>query len=133
MEAFEKLSNSVLSGDAGMEYYNSFKYFFPGARIEEPKKGDETVEVQTGGDNNYVTTNPDTQLAYEITIDLELTPGTSLSPDELKNAKCNRKLNSIRKSWSGLTGKPYVIKPIYNNTKKNTPPVTGGKTKKRNR
>jgi len=133
MEAFEKLSNSVLSGDSGMEYYNSFIDFFPGARIEEPKKGDETVEVQTGGDNNYVTTNPDTQLAYEITIDLELTPGTSLSPDELKNAKCNRKLNSIRKSWSGLTGKPYVIKPIYNNTKKNTPPVTGGKTKKRNR
>ena len=54
------------------------------------------------------------QLAYTITIDMELSPGTSLSPSELSNAKCNSKWNSIRKSWSELTGKPYVIPPVYN-------------------
>jgi hypothetical protein len=54
------------------------------------------------------------QLAYTITIDMELSPGTSLSPAELTNAKCNSKWNSIRKSWSELTGKPYVIAPVYN-------------------
>jgi hypothetical protein len=34
----------------------------------------------------------------------------------LTNAKCNSKWNSIRKSWSELTGKPYVIPPVYNKT-----------------
>jgi hypothetical protein len=54
------------------------------------------------------------QLAYTITIDMELSPGTSLSTEEISNAKCNSKWNSIRKSWSELTGKPYVIAPVYN-------------------
>ena len=49
-----------------------------------------------------------------ITIYMELRPGTSLSPEELQNSKCNSKWNSIRKSWADLTGKPYVIPPIYN-------------------
>ena len=52
------------------------------------------------------------QLAYVITIDMELIPGTSLSPEELKEAKCNRKWNSIRKSWSELNGKQYVMPPV---------------------
>ena len=56
----------------------------------------------------------ESQLAYDITIYMELRPGTSLSPEELKNAKCNRKWNSIRKSWADLTGNPYVIPPVYN-------------------
>jgi hypothetical protein len=55
------------------------------------------------------------QLAYTITIDMELSPGTSLSPEEISSAKCNSKWNSIRKSWSELTGKPYVIAPVYKN------------------
>ena len=55
------------------------------------------------------------QLAYTITIDMELSPGTSLSPAELTHSKCNSKWNSIRKSWSELTGKPYVIPPVYKN------------------
>ena len=57
----------------------------------------------------------ESQLVYTITIDMELRPGTSLSPEELTNAKCNSKWNSIRKSWSELTGKPYVIPPVYKN------------------
>jgi hypothetical protein len=73
----------------------------------------------------------ESQLAYVISIDMELRPGTSLSPEELQNAKCNSKWNSIRKSWSELTGKPYVIPPIYNKEeKKNPKPVPQNNTRK---
>jgi hypothetical protein len=73
----------------------------------------------------------ESQLAYVISIDMELRPGTSLSPEELQNAKCNSKWNSIRKSWSELTGKPYVIPPIYNKEeKKNLKPVPQNNTRK---
>lgn len=65
------------------------------------------------------------QIAYYITIDMELRPGTTLTSEEIKNAKCNRKLNSIKKSWSGLTGAPYSIQPLY--TQKN--PRGGNKTR----
>jgi hypothetical protein len=57
----------------------------------------------------------DTQLAYYISIDLELHPGTSLTPEEYKNAKCRHQWNSVRKAWSEFTGKPYVIPPVYQN------------------
>jgi hypothetical protein len=73
----------------------------------------------------------ESQLAYVITIDMELRPGTSLSPQELQNAKCNGKWNSIRKSWADLTGKPYVIPPVYNKEeKKNPKPVPQNNTRK---
>ena len=68
------------------------------------------------------------QLAYVITIDMELTTGTSLTPQELVGAKCNSKWNSIRKSWSDLTGKPYVIPPVYNKTIKNKEETPSNKT-----
>jgi hypothetical protein len=55
----------------------------------------------------------DTQLAYYITIDLELHPGTSITPEELKNLKCRQKWNSVRKAWSNFTGKQYIIPPVY--------------------
>ena len=73
----------------------------------------------------------ESQLAYVITIDMELRPGTSLSPQELQNAKCNGKWNSIRKSWADLTGKPYVIPPVYNKEEKKHPkPVPQNNTRK---
>jgi hypothetical protein len=66
---------------------------------------------------------------------MELKQGTSLSPEELSNAKCNSKWNSIRKSWSELTGKPYIIPPVYNkmiNTEKpqNQVPLQQNNTRK---
>jgi hypothetical protein len=70
----------------------------------------------------------DSQLAYLVTIDMELRPGTSLSPGELTNAKCNSKWNSIRKSYADLVGKPYVIPPIYNKTIKNKEETSSNKT-----
>jgi hypothetical protein len=67
--------------------------------------------------NKYLSQNmikkENPQIAYYITIDMELRPGTSLTFEEIKNAKCNRKLNSIKKDWSGLTGAPYSIRPLY--------------------
>ena len=71
----------------------------------------------------------DTQLAYYITIDLELHPGTSITPEELKDLKCRQKWNSVRKSWSNFTGKPYIIPPVYQTkTLKNREPNLTNKT-----
>ena len=71
----------------------------------------------------------DTQLAYYITIDLELHPGTSITPEEIKDLKCRQKWNSVRKSWSNFTGKPYIIPPVYQTkTLKNREPNLTNKT-----
>jgi hypothetical protein len=59
------------------------------------------------------------KLAYYITIDLELFPGKSIPPEELKNLKCNNKWNAVRKAYSEFIGKPYKISPVYNKTVKN--------------
>ena len=55
----------------------------------------------------------DSQLAYYITIDLQLHPGTTITPEELKDLKCAHKWNAVRKAWSEFTGTPYVIPPVY--------------------
>jgi CRISPR/Cas system-associated protein endoribonuclease Cas2 len=53
------------------------------------------------------------KLAYSITISMELHPGTSLTPEQMKESKCNSKYNAIRKAFSDFTGRPYVIPPVY--------------------
>ena len=59
--------------------------------------------------------NSFTKTVYYISIDMELKKGTSLSPEELHNSKCNRKWNSVRKAFADFTGKKYVILPVYSN------------------
>ena len=54
------------------------------------------------------------KLAFSVTIDIELRPGTKLTISELVNGTCNNRWNKIRKSYSVLTGKKYVIPPVYN-------------------
>jgi hypothetical protein len=79
------------------------------------------------------------QLAYAITIDMELYPGKSLSEEQLKNSKCNSKYNAIRKAFSEFTGRPYKIPSPYNKTAKNVnqqknvlqPVLSGGNKKTR--
>ena len=56
-------------------------------------------------DNNH--------LSYYITIELQLYPGTSISPEQRKGLKCNHKWNMVRNSYAQLVGKPYNIKPDY--------------------
>ena len=60
-------------------------------------------------------------ISYYITIDMELQPGLTLTPKELKESQCRQKWNSVRKAYAGFTGQPYVIKPLYqmNKTTKN--------------
>jgi hypothetical protein len=70
------------------------------------------------------------QLAYYITIEMELHSGTSLTPEEMKNYKCRQKWNSVRKAYADFTGKPYVIPPVYpNSPTKNTTKKYGGRKK----
>ena len=78
------------------------------------------------------------QLAYYITIYMEMYPGTSIPPEEKANLKCKSKWNSVRKAYADFLGKPYIIPPVYtsktlnNNTKKNIPNKlsVGGKRNK---
>ena len=51
---------------------------------------------------------------------MELHPGLTLTPEELKESQCRQKWNSVRKAYAGFTGQPYVIKPIYQPNKPNT-------------
>ena len=46
---------------------------------------------------------------------MELHPGTSITPNELKNIKCRQKWNAVRKAYARFVGKPYVIPPVYEN------------------
>jgi hypothetical protein len=72
--------------------------------------------------------------AYSITIDMELYPGTSLTPNDIYKAKCNSKYNGIRKAYSILTGTPYAMAPLP--TKQSDPSKKGGtrrRGKKRNK
>jgi hypothetical protein len=91
----------------------------------------ETINDSTGGAiNNYRypyrnmypsnfvkrEENRDTsKIGYYISIDMELQKGTSLSPEQLTHAKCNRKWNSVRKAFADFTGRKYVIPPVYTN------------------
>jgi hypothetical protein len=80
------------------------------------------------------------KIGYYISIDMELQKGTSLSPEQLNDAKCNRKWNSVRKSFADFTGRKYVIPPVYTNktqkqnqkqnVTKNNKQITNNETRK---
>jgi hypothetical protein len=73
--------------------------------------------------NRYIS-----KLAYEIVIDMELHPGTSLTPQQINESKCHSKYNAIRKAFSEFTGRPYVIPPVYKTTQ--TKKNVGGRQKR---
>ena len=82
--------------------YPSYQNRYPSYQNRYPQYTKNAVKV------------PDTsQLAYYITIDLQLQPGTSITPEEKKNLNCNHKWNAVRKSYSQLLGKQYDPKPDY--------------------
>ena len=164
MDAFEntiKQIKSRFSQEDYTKFYTSFMKYFPNSRIPNPtdKGGSilKDIHNQEGGyttpynynRNRYpqypqYTKNaikvPDTsQLAYYITIDLQLQPGTSISPEEKKNLNCNHKWNTVRKSYSQLFGKQYNPKPDYsllapqknnNSTSKQKPSINQYATRK---
>jgi hypothetical protein len=67
-----------------------------------------------------ITKKPEEQgfskIAYAITIDMELHQGTSLTPEQINESKCNSKYNAIRKAFSEFIGRPYIIPPVYKTT-----------------
>ena len=71
------------------------------------------------------------KLAYEIVIDMELHPGTSLTPKQINESKCNSKYKAIRKAFTEFTGRPYVIPPVYKSTQ--TKKNVGGKPNRNTR
>lgn len=58
---------------------------------------------------------PQSQIAFYITIDMELYPGKKLdlNPKTLEKLKCRHQKNAIRKSYAQMLGKPYIIPPVY--------------------
>jgi hypothetical protein len=71
------------------------------------------------------------KLAYYITIDMELHPGTSITPQEQKVLKCRQKWNSVRKAYADFVGKPYIIPPVYQNKTLKKVENTTNKTQKK--
>ena len=70
-------------------------------------------------------------VGYYITIDMELHPGLTLTPEELKESQCRQKWNAVRKAYAGFRGQPYIIPPVYqtNKTSKNKEDQSRNKTK----
>jgi hypothetical protein len=122
----------------------SVKYYIENylAVDEEDEEGDnENNEMVTRGGNlpygyqGNITKTPEnrdnSKLAYEIVIDMELQPGTSLTPQQINESKCNSKYNAIRKAFAEFTGRPYVIPPVYKSTQ--TKKNVGGKPNRNTR
>ena len=82
-------------------------------------------------ENRYITKKPEdigaSKLAYTITIDMELYPGTSLTPSQISEMKCNNRYNAVRKAFASFTGRPYIIPPVYR-----TLPTSSDKTRRIN-
>ena len=121
-------------------FYSLFKKLFPNSQIEDPNSSSSGGSYQLGGYPPYgrpqygrpqygrpqygrpqyvrnIIKNPEdtdnNHLSYYITIELQLYPGTSISPEQRKGLKCNHKWNMVRNSYAQLVGKPYNIKPDY--------------------
>lgn len=125
MEGFNSSIKKNLLNSDEKEYNVFMKYFnylFPGSNLFKTN----VKQILQGGqsylNNNILTKKPEeretSKIAYSIVIDMELHPGTSLTPEQIKESKCTSKYNMIRKAYSEFIGKPYVIPPVYNKTVK---------------
>ena len=76
--------------------------------------------------------------AIMVELYMELEPGTTLSGEQMRSAKCRNKENAVVRSWDELWGKEYIPRPVYapnryqNITQKNTTPTTSRNTTSRN-
>jgi hypothetical protein len=79
--------------------------------------------------SNYMLKKPEerdaSKLAYNITIDIELYPGKSLTSSQISELKCSGRYNAVRKAYADFVGKPYVIPPVY--TRREQTKKTGGR------
>ena len=64
--------------------------------------------------------------AIMVELYMELEPGSSLTGEQMRSAKCRNNQNAIVRSWDELWGKEYIPRPVYaanryqNTTQKNT-------------
>lgn len=141
---------AVIDNSIKTFFYPTFIYYFPNSKIPKsinrPETESEATQLQLGGakpyyrpyyrpyvSENLVKKDDDkSKISYYITIDMELHPGTSITPEELKNIKCRQKWNAVRKAYARFIGKPYVIPPVYETKtlKNNEKPNTLNKTQK---
>jgi hypothetical protein len=139
-ETMNQINESVikiLNGNLREEFIKNFDDTFPrieGGITQHINIQSDSIIDMNGGNKKIEEENEKTKLAYEITIDMELHAGSSLTPEQIKKSKCINKYNAIRKSFSEFTGKPYVIPPVHKETKKtskNNPQLKGGRRKTR--
>jgi hypothetical protein len=111
-EAKDNEDNIIIGGDPPYGYpsYGYPSYGYPPYGYKQDSRAITTPQQQDVS-----------KIAYAITIDMELHPGTSLTPKQINESICNSKYNAIRKAYSEFTGRPYVIPPVYRvtQTKKN--------------
>jgi hypothetical protein len=123
------INTTLYESDLYNNFYRIFKDYFPNSRINTPRLigGQRFRPYSYPRYRNIYYQQPNrenerekekSQLAYYITIDLELYPGKSIPEDVLKNMKCQNKWNSVRKAYADFTGQSYKITPItsINNT-----------------
>jgi hypothetical protein len=125
--SIKKILHSIISD----KFANVFDDYFPSGNksIRNLNAINQDVNQLIGG---QPTEKGSSKLAYSITIDMELHPGTSLTPQQISESKCNTKYNAIRKAYAEFTGTPYVLPPVYPvTTKKNKEQLKGGRRKTR--
>jgi hypothetical protein len=126
MIKMDQSTKQILTHDKAEEFIKYFDNYFPfeGKTIRNLniQQNNELIGGAEPAKQNVA--NPpekgSSKIAYLITIDMELHPGTSLTPQQISESKCNNKYNAIRKAFAEFMGKPYIIPPIYRETKNNT-------------
>jgi len=128
IEAMNNIINNRLTPlpNYNANFYTPFKLYFPDSRIHRPL-------IIGGADPNdiYYPIQQKSDYAYYVKIDLELYPGTTIKPEDLKDIGCNKKWNSIRKSFSEFTGKQYKPGSLYKTKTVNNKEEKNNKTVKR--
>lgn len=113
-----------LKGGQTINYINNY-YNTPYKSYTNPYKLQNVQNVQ-----NKI------ELSYFITVYMEVEKGTSLTPQQMRTASCRGKWNAVSKSYSQLTGRPYIIKPDYSqlpNSRANSQNLNQIKTGKKTR
>ena len=122
--------------DGNISSLNKFNDFFnsnfPGNNINSQRVPQIENTSQEGGLTHYNPYNKPaykmvkprdeinkSNIGYYISIDMELHPGLTLTPEELKESQCRQKWNAVRKAYAGFRGQPYVIPPVYQTNKTN--------------
>ena len=98
----DEQNNFPLYKDTMNQYSHTFQK--PSQLIEQQFPLQSVVGQSGGGP---------TVISYEIKIEMQLFPGTTITPEQLKKMQCNAKYNSIWRNAAILTGSTYRPTPDY--------------------